>query len=317
MPRQLALLLVERARLDMALGEWKSAEEDVDHCLRLMVAERNLWNAEIVTMARLIRGFAREAQKDPAGAARAWEEASLSRAPDVGPDKAAKLRWWAGAPLREMMPQLIQAGLAKELSLDEGKAILTRAIDSFLGDAALKRAVLLGATLEPSTCTAYGTMWRTERGRKLARRYVLHEVPFPEAVRLPVFLHAHEVIRQQAFGGEFTPDEDELVWELIQKTYALVREGKAKKADLKTDLAPLGIVWQFGRSFGGPLLPAQLDPYPEVRGPLAYVLGRRCLGKKRKEEAQSLFRTALQDAGPGTALGRLARSWLEQAGANK
>jgi tetratricopeptide (TPR) repeat protein len=241
MPHSLGLLLAERARLDMALGDYEGAEKDVTRCLEFS-ADKGAWMAEFATTARLIRGFAREAQGDRAGAARAWEEGSLSRVPSVGADKAAKLRYWGVAHLREMLPQLIQAGLADDLSPEEGKAIVLKAIGTFAGDPRLALAVeFLG--LEPSTYTSCSTMWRTERGRELARQYALHEIPFPEAVRRPVLLLGHEVIRQQAFGGTSTAEQDRLVWKLLADGFALLRDGKVSKTRL---LMPLALAWRSG-----------------------------------------------------------------------
>jgi hypothetical protein len=317
MPWQLASLLVERARLDAALGDWKGAEEDAERCLKLC-ADQGMWSALNVTTARLVQGFAREAQGDAAGAARAWQEASLSRAPAVGPDKAARLRYWSRRPtfLREMMPQLIQAGLTGDLNAEEGKATLDGVLDSYAGSKGLGEAAGAFAG-EPSTCTAFGTMWQTGRGRKLARQYVLHEIPFPEAIRQPVFLIAHEVVRQQAFGGTFTDEQDQLMWKLLQEAYALVRDGKLNK----TRMLPLGLIWQsklaaVARFSWGPVS-QELERYRGVRGLLAYVLGRRCLQMGDKTTARFFFEAARQDAGSDSVPPGLVRAEIERLNGNQ
>jgi hypothetical protein len=317
MPNHLAFLLVERARLDMALKDYKEAEDDVARCLRLN-AEKGSWSAEIVTTARLIAGFAREAQKNPAGATQAWEEGSLGRVPQIGADRAARLRKWADAHLREMMPQLIQAGLTNDLGPDEGKAILDRAVDSMLRDTGFAEAVRAVAEA-PSAYSAFGTMWRTTRGRELARQYVLHEIAFPQAVRRPVFLYAQELVRQQAFGGAFNDEQEKLVWNLVQDAYDLLRGRKVSGKRMEA----LGLIWQVKL---GPLtLPSwdlaarQLERYLGVRGPLAYVLGRRHLQRGDTSRARSFFETAVKDAEAESnpALQRLAQAELDRLNSNK
>jgi hypothetical protein len=330
MPDRVMFLRVERARLNMALARremerahrntalkyYKDAEEDVEHCLKLS-AENRIWSAGVVTTARLIQGFAREDQGDKAGAARAWEEGSLSRVPGIGTDKAAKLRYW-GQPglLTELVPQLIQAGLTKDLSEEEGKAIFDRILDSVLSDKVL--ADTARAFADRSTYTAYATMWQTERGRRLARQYVLHEIAFPEAVRWPVFLYLHEVVRQQAFGGTFTDEQDDLVWKMLQDSFALVRDEKLSKRGI----LPLGGIWQSKLSLlptfptWGPVAEA-VKNFPEVRGPLAYVLGKRRLQLEDKSAAGSFFQAALADAKSNPKLQHLTQAELDRLGAKK
>jgi tetratricopeptide (TPR) repeat protein len=309
MPYHLAWLLVERARLDMALKEYKQAEEDVDRCLKLTAATGS-WSAQFVTTARLIKGFAREAQHDPAGADQTRREASLSRVPTIGPEKDAKVRYWADAHLSEMLPQLIQAGLTDDLSPEEGMAILLKAVSSYAGDDRFGWAVKPLALLERSTATSYRTMWQPKRGQAMARQYILHEISFPDAVRLPVLLYVHELIRQQAFRDGFSDEQDEIVWDMLRKAFALAREGKVKK----DDMLPLGAAWVYPR---GRPLPKQLDSYPEVRGPLAYVLAKRCLVKERQAEVRSLLQCALQDANGNRNLERLVQIELARLAPKK
>src|SRR5262249_30266445 len=152
--------------------------------------------------------------------------------PTIGPDKDAKVRYWADAHLSEMLPQLIQAGLTDNLSPEEGMAILMKAVGSYAGDDRFAWAVKPLALLERSTVTSYRTMWQTKRGKALARQYILHEINFPDAVRLPMLLYVHELIRQQAFKDGFSDEQDELVWALLRKAFALAREGKVKKEDM-------------------------------------------------------------------------------------
>jgi hypothetical protein len=205
--------------------------------------------------------------------------------------------------------QLIQAGLTKDLSVEESEKILNKSLES-LSSIGGKGLGILGKTAirgilasEPSTSTAFRTMWESERGRKVARQYVLHEIAFPDAVRLPFLLCVHENIRQQAFAGKLTRDEDELAWRLVESLYALFRSGKANK-----DILALGLLWQNPTARG-------IGSHLEFRGPLAYVLGRRSLLKKADPSvARSLFEDALKNAGADQLLQQLAQAGLEEIG---
>jgi hypothetical protein len=135
-------------------------------------------------------------------------------------------------------------------------------------------------------------MWQTNRGQVLARQLILHEVPLPEAIRRPIFLWGHEMIRQQAFCGSYTTKQDELVWKLILDGYELVRTMKIERRKL---LMPMGLAWLFGQT--DTTLMSALQTLPsKVRGPLAYVFGMRMLVNKNPNAASSFFKLALKDA---------------------
>jgi serine/threonine protein kinase/tetratricopeptide (TPR) repeat protein len=318
MPVHLAFLLMERARLDVALKDWEAVEADVALCLKIC-RDRDFWSAEILTQARLILGFAREMRGDERGARQAWQEAALRRA--VGKDPGAIDRFWNGAHLREMLPQLIQAGLTNDLSDREARAIMLKTAQSFLTDPTVGRAVQL-LPFEPSTYQSYRTMWQTERGQALARRLILHQLPLPDAIRHSIFLPAYEIVRQQAFGGSFTKEQDELVWELLQEGYALFREemrgGKMglEIRALKDQVLPLGLAWRFGMAPSG--LTSALGRLPaRLRGRAAYVFGHRLLSKGKTEAARPFFAMALKDADSDPRLKLLARKAMEPLPAKK
>jgi prepilin-type N-terminal cleavage/methylation domain-containing protein len=92
--------ILERARLQAALGDWTAAEADVTLCIRLIhVPERpatyGFWSG-----VYMLEGFLREHQGDKEGKRNAWKQgtfrtyqATFPKA-DVGPGKAAMFNSW-------------------------------------------------------------------------------------------------------------------------------------------------------------------------------------------------------------------------------
>jgi hypothetical protein len=87
---------------------------------------------------------------------------------------------------------------------------------------------------------------------------------------------------------------------------------------LKTaQLISLVLTWKGTTNFlGWSGLAPNLDP--SLRGPLAYVLGHRySLRLKKPAEAITFFQTAVRDAPPNSALGRLAQAEIDRLKKNK
>jgi hypothetical protein len=98
-------------------------------------------------------------------------------------------------------------------------------------------------------------------------------------------------------------EQEEILWTAADKVYLASMDDKLKTPQLISLL----LTWKGTTNFlgWGGLAPT-LDP--SLRGPLAYVLGHRYLLRLRKSaEALTFFQTAVRDAPPNSALGRLAQ----------
>lgn len=128
-----------------------------------------------------------------------------------------------------------------------------------------------------------------------------------EHVRLPALLMATETAHQSAFGGQWTDEQEELIWNLMGEMYALQYAGKLSAAQALS----LAMTWKGITNFlgWGGLAPT-LEP--GHRAALAYLLAHRYLALNKRDLALRFFQTALADSAPETALHRLARQEAEQ-----
>jgi tetratricopeptide (TPR) repeat protein len=283
-------LLLERARTNAALGRWEAAEKDIEDFLRL--APPGLRSTPYCNdTACLLRGFLRERRGDRAGAARAWGE---------GVVPVEELDPLSGY---EALSYMMLASLANKLPDAEGGKLLAKA-NAAAPEEAGPAGVLRLMRVPPAVLRE---MWRTPRGRESARQIAFREVSFAETLRLPALLLISEYLHQGALPADLTAEQDALLWQFAQDAYASYFAGKLGPALL----LPLSLAWK-GTSgpFGWAGVAAGLEP--PIRGPLAYVMGHRYLRLQKPAEAVKLFRTAFDDAPPGSALRRLARSELDR-----
>jgi hypothetical protein len=150
-------------------------------------------------------------------------------------------------------------------------------------------------------------MWRSPRGRELARRIAFRDLTFPDYVQAPVFLWAAETMHADALPEQLSADQQALLDELIRELWSAAAHQRI------SSVQAIGLfqAWQGDLSwFGWSGATARLDP--ALRGPLAYIGGHRMRRlSKPKADVIRLFRTAWNDAAPGSRLRRLAQAELE------
>jgi WD40 repeat protein/tetratricopeptide (TPR) repeat protein len=283
-------LLLERARVHAALGQWDAAEKDLEDFSRL--APPGLRATPYYNdTACLLRGFLRERRGDAAGAARAWEE---------GVVPLAELDPLTGY---EALSYMMLASLANKLPDAEAGKLLAKAATAGPTDTG-PAGVLRLMQVPPSVLRE---MWRTRRGRESARQIAFREVSFADTLRLPALLLFSEWLHQGALPADLTAEQDTLLWQFAEDAYARYFAGKLGTAQL----LPMSLTWKgTSGAFGWASVAPTLDP--SFRGPLAYVLGHRYLRLKKPAEAAKLFRTALDDAPADSALRRLAQTELDK-----
>jgi hypothetical protein len=172
--------------------------------------------------------------------------------------------------------------------------------------------------------------WQSERGRSLARQIATRELPFSAFIHAQLRLWVYEGLRMltRGPGGQLGEQEDRVLWRIAEDFQLELHSRRLTEFQL-VDLVKLdelatpeingdGDLTKW-RNFA-PTLPAQL------RGPLAYVLGRVCdpqnplvgskllplSGRKNLEDRkQSYFEFARQHAASApdpTALRKLLES---------
>jgi hypothetical protein len=153
-------------------------------------------------------------------------------------------------------------------------------------------------------------MWRTPRGKELARKIAFREISLQEILGSAPSLLMTEWTSQGAFRGKPTPEEEELMWKMFREGYDLYMAGKIATLDF----LPLGLTW---KGVSGPLgwggVSKKLDR--SLYGPMSYMFGHRYLTLKRQDDARRFFEAARDDASrpPGhPVVRRLAEGELKK-----
>ncbi len=275
-------LLVERARLRVALGEWDSAQKDIDDFLRL--APSNLRYE--IQEASLLQGFLRDRAGDSDGAQESWR-AGLNQMRDTHWD--AEL---TGA---------ILASLTGEITETDAARVISR-VNATLADISPIAVMMANGAFPISFVTeVMNETWRTPRGHEYARRIAFRDISYREffGIQMPLTVAAGSHIG--SVPGELSAEHDKLIWDL---SYDMYRQFAAGKIGEETYAA--GVLAWMGQTgpFGWGKLAKDFEP--SVRGPLTYVLGQRYFNKLHKRDlALSMFNAAKTDAAAGSLLDQL------------
>jgi tetratricopeptide (TPR) repeat protein len=302
-------LLVERARCRIAAGDWAAAEQDIDaYFQRRASGPTRQGPFSAYSGASLIRGFLHERAGRPAEAEKVWGDCfrqvrlvstSASAAADDG--KYAS----DGFNSVDVLHALILGSLSGRITTDEGELLFRTSLGTQSGDSMMK---VLGPALPTGLVSeALATMWRTDRGRDLARRIAYRNLSFRECVQQPIVLTAYQIFRLRA-GADQPLDaaEDALFWDTAEQSVRVYAEQRLGPMDCLA----VANTWKAGplAKMGWGACAGKLEK--PLHGRVAYVLGRRYQQLNRPEEAKSFFQEALQLAGDNTVLRRLAQSRL-------
>jgi tetratricopeptide (TPR) repeat protein len=279
-------LLLARAHAHVALKQWDQAEKDLADLYTAVPSDAPgmpWWDAD------LLSGFLRERRGDLAGARTAWRQ---------GHARARNQRQLA------TLEGSIVASLSGELRdedadqmVDEG---VGRVADFIPLAAYFKRRLVSPAEVRG----VLREMWCSPRGGDYARRIAYLELPFNEhyGIQLPVAFY--EAIRQGAFGGNLSVDQDAFTWQLCYDLWLGYQQGR-----LRPDQGLLAILTWTGTTtgfLGWDSLAPTLEP--SLRARLAYVMGRRYLQAHKPKEADQFFRAVLNETAPGSPLHLLAEA---------
>ena len=305
-PGTASRLLIERARLNVALKNWRQAELDLDEYFG---AEKKAYNDfQAFAGACLLQGFLHRRRGDEEGAQRAWTRQYLTS--DGKTEKAYSLtdpRIVSRAGTSVIQVFLV-ASLTDQLSDEDALQFQERLLVDFPPD---YRTAINTLRFRLSAAVVRG-MFRTPRGREAAERMAFQDGSLADYLSLPVLAAASSLLRKEGFvaGTVITPEHDELLWNLCEEIWQSIRAGKLEHGHL----LQMGLTWKGTTNFlgwGG--LSPSLAKQPSLRGPLAYVMGQRLLRLgQAPAQAVPLFRTALGDAPEGSPLRRLAEAELQR-----
>ncbi len=299
----LLYLLVERARLCIAQKGWHAAEKDLD--LYLQRVPKDTPDYYHFAGACLARGFLYARAGDEKKAQETWRLGllDLTRNPKTYQDLLVPAGNAGGG--MSLLQASVLASLTNQFSEADADRYLERLVSTLPPEYATA-VKLMEFRLPASVLRA---MWQSPRGRAFAEQVAFQNASLADTLKIPFLLAFFTLLRQQAMPAAITPDQETLVWKLTEDFVAALSQGRFNTAQVFQFLqAYKGTTGVFGWSG----LAKTLEP--NLRGPIAYVLGHRYLrfNPPRPNEAANLFRTAQKDAPPNSSLLRLAQAELQR-----
>lgn len=278
-------MLFGRARVLATLGRWDEAEQSLDDWFQSTTMRDSY---SVYAMASLVRGFLREHRGDTTGAIEAWRSG-------YSPDDVSVM---TGTVL---VANLMLGSLTGEMTDAQAERLSAQLLKSFAGGSAI--SVIKDLVKLPPVVMR--EMWRTPRGREIARQIAFREVSMAGYVHLPALVLTTETARQTAFGGQWSPAQEGLIWQMMEETASRYLGGKLNASQM----AAMAMTWKGVTNFlgWGGLAPS-LEP--AYRAQLAYLFAHRYRALNKNDESLMFLRTAATDSEAGSALRRVAEEEL-------
>jgi WD40 repeat protein/serine/threonine protein kinase len=282
--RDMLPLLVERARVRVALKEFEPARKDLDRYFRELPAEEQKHSLD----AYLLRGWVLELLGNGDGALACWR------------DGYAKVK---GTADMKTLHASILGSLTGDLDEKDGRLMVEGVMAGISGKLAFSAITRVGSFPWPDIIFCLREMWRTPRGRDYARKIAFRQLTYADYFGSQIVLAPAAFMRRGAFPEKISPEDEEILWKTANDLYNTYQAGKINEGHaFQIYLAWMGHANQLGWGGIAPLLPQ------ELRAELAYLGGHRYRNRKSPAEAAMFFQTALRDAPPNSTLQRLARS---------
>lgn len=291
-------LLIERARIHVALGDHGAAEKDLD-LFFAATTDKTAFDPN-QPAALLLRGLLRQRADDPETALQCWKQgyAKSWLCMSASPNSQTISGAFGGL---NAASSVILGALTNELNDEQAArfvAGMTRGADS-------ESPLTLITNVVTIPTAAMREAFRSPRGRQFVWQFAFRQLPFIEMVRQPPVLIVLEYIRQGAFAGMMTSDQENLVWQLTGDCLVAFFDQKLAKSQC----LQLGLTWKGTTNvLGWAGVATTLDP--SKRGPFAYVFGHRYRRLNNPKQAAEFFRIALKDAPKDSLLAKLAEAEL-------
>ena len=290
-------LLVERARVRVAQQKWDEAKSDLDFFL---ASEHCLGNYREFSAACLMRGLLHQRDGEMEQAQEHWHrglhenwlnEASESR--PVGPSLTGM----------QAANALLISALCGDRSDKEIVDLLMVSFPLTNSGATAQLAKQYSHVLAP----AIANMGKSDRGQQVIWRIAFQEDTLKQILREPANLIFLEMTRLGAAPGDWSRDEEQIVWDMMNAGFDLYsREEVGVPQAVQIMLTWKGANNIFGWKGIAPSLNASM------RGPAAYVFGHRFIRLGKPDDAREFFAMALADAPEESRLKELAQAQLQQ-----
>ena len=295
-PKYQRMVLLDRARMYLALNEAERALTDVESVLDALSANSQHME-EIGTFAAacLFKGFVLERDGMDKEAVDVWRQAYLV-CRDARREK--KISNLALIPIYQL------GSLSGEITEEDANQMFADAAAE-TSPWLLPIVDVLNVFRPKEIVLAMNAVWSCEPGRSYARDTSFRTIGYREALAIQIPLALYQVARIAAFSEKFTPDQEELVWEMTQEGMRAYQEGELGNQHL----LPILMSWLTGDT--SPLGLQGIRPYlsPIQQDRFDYVLGHRyaqtgkiqpaierftCAAESEDETIRDLARTELE-----------------------
>jgi tetratricopeptide (TPR) repeat protein len=305
-------LLIDRARLHVALGRFDRAEDDVDRALREVNTDRFIYPQ--YAEACLLRGALWNHRGRPEKALEAWRRGNYRNWPYRWKDDFATVQKRDGRAVSVQnfvfFYTIIMGAAARDVTADEvGFAFQLRL---GFGDARSMFGELLpAANLEflttPSLVRALNDCFQTRRGQDFLRRLAFYQVGYIDRVLEPLLHGVMSILRQSAMIEGIPDDVEPILWDALRECLEQFRTRR---------MGPIQF-GEFVETYGGRTgwlgwKPLSLSLDPALIPPIAFVMGHRYLALKSPQEARMFFRVVLEKAPADSPLRRRALESIER-----
>lgn len=288
-------LLIERARLLIAKGNWKEAEENLDTFFQR--PREQAFGNRVNSDAALVLGFVREHRGDAKGAQEIWRRIAYTgdfRFADQA-DRTSGLLGLLNTAFLGFLTDTI-----KEPDLES----LLRSMMQSLEFGNLALAYLNRTEIDSMTRTMY-KVGQSAKFKEFIRDYSFQSIRFRDCFDRPIRLFGIDAFNELLFDGKMTENQDKLIRQFVDDG---LHAAFAGKLDSKQAFKSVNVLRGNNDFYGWKSLSPSLDP--TLRGPAAYIFAMRYLQLKRPKDAAMFFGDALKDAKPDSLLQRMANEEL-------
>lgn len=287
-------LLLERARLHAHRQQWSEALRCLDQLLNHATSDQV--PRRLLIKSHLLRGFLLRRLDKQGEALQAWQ-AGCDQLNLQAADFAERAQGEAG--WEQFVDMLLLGTLAERLddaALKEALGQILKIAGSLAGiSEALPAVLTLPAILSQA--------WRSPQGQIVGERIARGELMPGEQIAGFMKLLMAELLRQGAFGGQLSAEQDQIVWRFCQEALRAHFLGEMHFPAV----AQVALVWKGGPNFLG--WPATIAALPSsIQPEMAYLLAHRSLRRGRQADARQLLELATKLSADDSAVHVLAKS---------
>lgn len=295
-------LFLERARVLARSQQWEAVRDSIREFQRFAMLASVPYDQH--ALAHLLDGIVHQELGDHAQMQAAWREARWTKWQQHSRKTKSVLQPQSAA---DVLLNYIAESLAEVASVQSAR-MTSNALLETNGAPELLKLLELHGELPPET---YPQLWRTSLGQARVRQIVFGELLPAEQLRACAELLIISAVDRGCPAASHASLHQKIIEEAVATLLGLVRTGQLGSTQLQQLLfAWRGELGELGWSSRG-----ITNNFPEQRAQIAYLLGTRLLRVyDRADDAEKLFRLAVESSPSDTTVYRLAYAELQGLG---